>query len=544
MEHYKPGAFTSRRNGSEDARRATSLDGGNRRGNSGGKSETGKENNFEGNKSGSKGGNQSSGGYGTGKRGKKHDESNRGRKEEDRGRRADLNEDWRAGTGGPGKGKKKPDIEPYVPKKIQEHREGKSDEGPGKGDSGKKDAGLSGEGSKDVGAAMKDVGGGNKEGGGVGTGRKKNKKKKNKGGAGNNSGGTGGGGGGSEGGGEGGLATLERKKGQKNDERERPEGDKDISKRNNKRGDRVKDKKNAPDLTKSDSQVINKGEKNKDLRETLDLKKAVKISGSQSNPDFKTSVPKNDDINPRKVSQDQARKDKKGGNYERYDAYDMRSRNNRHSYHENYDRRDHFKIPENTKGNQRFSQNYDEYSNYNRGRGGGQKDFRRGQSFGQEYDRRGESEPKENGFKNFDSRSSSPQNWNWRGRGRGGNYSRGNSRVSSPTRSQRGKNSRNSSPQSSRGNSRRNSPTSFDHSRTNSPVRHTRVFRRNTSPPRGSRSTMSRTPSPPHSLREGFGRGGGRGSSHTLGRHGQNKRDSRDLDGWSRQDNFDRSNPR
>jgi len=55
---------------------------------------------------------------------------------------------------------------------------------------------------------------------------------------------------------------------------------------------------------------------------------------------------------------------------------------------------------------------------------------------------------------------------------------------------------------------------------------------------------MSRTPSPPHSLREGFGRGGGRGGSHTLGRHGQNKRDSRDLDGWSRQDNFDRSNPR
>merc|ERR1719431_192108 len=341
------------------------------------------------------------------------------------------------------------------------------------------------------------------------------------------------------------MATLERKKGQKNDEHERPEGEKDIGKRTNKRGDnRNKDQKNAPDLSKTDSQVNNKGEKNKDLRETLDSKKAVKMTGSQSNPDFKTSGPKNDDINPRKVSQDQTRKEKKGGNYERYDAYDMRSRNNRHSYHENYDRRDHFKIPENSKGNQRFSQNYDEYSNYNRGRGGGQKEFRRGQSFGQEYDRRGDSEPKENGFKNFDSRSSSPQNWNWRGRGRGGNFSRGNSRVSSPTRTQRGKNSRNSSPQSSRGNSRRNSPTSFDHSRTSSPVRHTRVFRRNTSPPRGSRSTMSRTPSPPHSLREGFGRGGGRGGSHTLGRHGQNKRDSRDLDGWSRQDNFDRSNPR
>jgi len=60
---------------------------------------------------------------------------------------------------------------------------------------------------------------------------------------------------------------------------------------------------------------------------------------------------------------------------------------------------------------------------------------------------------------------------------------------------------------------------------------------------------MSRTPSPPHSLREGFGRGGGggvggRGGSHTLGRQGQSKRDSRDLDGWSRQDNFDRSNAR
>jgi len=55
---------------------------------------------------------------------------------------------------------------------------------------------------------------------------------------------------------------------------------------------------------------------------------------------------------------------------------------------------------------------------------------------------------------------------------------------------------------------------------------------------------MSRTPSPPHIMRESFGRGGARGGSHTLGRPSQNKRDSRDLDGWSRQDNFDRSNPR
>ena len=71
------------------------------------------------------------------------------------------------------------------------------------------------------------------------------------------------------------------------------------------------------------------------------------------------------------------------------------------------------------------------------------------------------------------------------------------------------------SPLSSRGNSRRNSP----HSRPSSPPRQTRVFRRAGSPrfyleqntvlaktnsfPRsaGGRSTVSRTPSPPHSYR-------------------------------------------
>ena len=121
------------------------------------------------------------------------------------------------------------------------------------------------------------------------------------------------------------------------------------------------------------------------------------------------------------------------------------------------------------------------------------------------------------------------------------------SRNSSPARSHRGKgNSRNNSPHgrfdtwtlftessfqkflffllSSRGNSRRNSP----HSRPGSPPRQTRVFRRAGSPrfylsffclrffleqntvlaktnyfPRsaGGRSTVSRTPSPPHSYR-------------------------------------------
>ena len=77
VEHYKPGAFTSRRNGSEDARRATSLEGG-------------KEGNFEGNKGGNKGGNNSGGG--TGKRGKKHEDSVRGgRGNEERGRRVEQN---------------------------------------------------------------------------------------------------------------------------------------------------------------------------------------------------------------------------------------------------------------------------------------------------------------------------------------------------------------------------------------------------------------------------------------------------------------------
>jgi len=60
-------------------------------------------------------------------------------------------------------------------------------------------------------------------------------------------------------------------------------------------------------------------------------------------------------------------------------------------------------------------------------------------------------------------------------------------------------------------NSRRNSPT---RSRVASPFRHTRVFRRNSSPP-SQRSTVSRTPSPASARRS---------------------RDSRDLDGWNRGD--------
>ena len=59
------------------------------------------------------------------------------------------------------------------------------------------------------------------------------------------------------------------------------------------------------------------------------------------------------------------------------------------------------------------------------------------------------------------------------GGGGGGNFSRGNSRVSSPSRSVRGNSPQS---QSSRGNSRRNSPSNF--SRTDSPVRHTQVFYR------------------------------------------------------------------
>ena len=151
---------------------------------------------------------------------------------------------------------------------------------------------------------------------------------------------------------------------------------------------------------------------------------------------------------------------------------------------------------------------------------------------------------------------------------------------------------------SSRGASRRSSPHSrrnSPHSRTSSPVRHTRVFRRNPSPGRsvGGRSTISRTPSPPrHQHRPPplveFGRGGGRAGSQTLGRQGgggrndqggrrdfelggrrdfeqggrrdyeqggrreveqggggrRDWRDPRDLEGWSRRDQYDRGNNR
>ena len=124
---------------------------------------------------------------------------------------------------------------------------------------------------------------------------------------------------------------------------------------------------------------------------------------------------------------------------------------------------------------------------------------------------------------------------------RGGKYSRGNSRASSPSRSVRG-----GSPQSSRGNSRRSSPSNY--SRNNSPSRQTRVFsaqqfrQRNTSPGRQSmRSTVSRTPSPPRSYNRGGGRGGGNRGRNDRGGY---KKDSRDLEGWSRQDNYDRSNRR
>merc|ERR1719370_201223 len=167
------------------------------------------------------------------------------------------------------------------------------------------------------------------------------------------------------------------------------------------------------------------------------------------------------------------------------------------------------------------------------GSGGGSRELRRGQSFGYEggYDKN-----RGGGFGDDMRRSTSPHSLQWRSRGGGFSNS---SRTSSPARSHRGKHSRNNSPHgSSRGNSRRNSP----HSRPGSPPRQTRVFRRAGSPrSTGGRSTVSRTPSPPHSYREPatFGRGGARvGSAATMGR--QNKRDSRDLEGWTRQEVGDR----
>ena len=71
------------------------------------------------------------------------------------------------------------------------------------------------------------------------------------------------------------------------------------------------------------------------------------MSGSQSNPDFKTpSTSRNDDINVKRVTQENSRGNKKNG-AERVDYYDAKKKNNRHSYHDNYDRRDTYKYQDN-----------------------------------------------------------------------------------------------------------------------------------------------------------------------------------------------------
>ena len=253
-------------------------------------------------------------------------------------------------------------------------------------------------------------------------------------------------------------------------------------KKNNKRNEERKDtaeKKSSDKGPPPSENNVNTGKKaenrennkkkEKDLRETLENKKTSKMmSGSQSNPDFKTpsSNSRNDDINVKRVSQENARSMKKNGS-ERVDYYEAaRKKNNRHSYHDNYDRRDTYRY-----------QNDNGHREGNRGGQTGGRDLRRGQSFGFETDRRSERGPsaaKENTYRqHYDYRPNSPSSWNWkggRGKGGGGN-SRGNSRVSSPSRSQRG-----NSPQSSRGNSRRNSPSS--NFRTDSPVHHTQVYYR------------------------------------------------------------------
>ena len=461
VQHYKPGAFTGRRTGSEDARRPRSADssvGG------GGQNTKGRQ---------GKGGGGSGTYSGRGGRGNKGNGGN--------------------GGGGGGGGKKKPDLEPYIPKKAQEIKEVTSAED----------------------TAPKPKSGDTKAGDNAtntGTGKSKSRKK-NKGKNKSDS------------------NTLERKA---------KESEGGNNNHINKKGDVKK-------IDNSEKKNDHIEAKTRDLRETIENKKASKVSGSQSNPDFKSSShSRNDDINVRKVSQDSHRhRGGRGGgdhhNQERYDYYDNKKKGNRHSYHENYDRnRDSFN---HGKENYNKSQGrYSEESSYK----GSKRDLRRGQSFGHETTERQWGQGKENGY---NSRPTTPNNWNnWKGgRGgrNGGNFSRGNSRVSSPSRSVRGS-SPSAQSQTSRGNSRRNSPSSF--SRTESPVRHTQVFYG-----RGPRSTVSRTPSPPGGT---FGRGGHRNNQ---GRHERDhrdtrdhrgdrrdrdrgfKKDSRDLEGWSRQDRVSRN---
>lgn len=323
VEHYKPGAFTGRRAGSEDGRRPRSAD-----------SSVSSKGRHSGNYRGGRGGGRGRGGGGSS-----------------------------YGNGN----KKKPDIEPYVPKKVQEQRDLTDDN--------TTDAGVSNSNIANKGDATP-------ASTGTGRSKKKNKNKKNK--------------------MENKADTLEKKN------KEKIESDKRSEKSDSKKTVQSNEKK-------EDSN------KNKDLRETIENKKASKVSGSQSNPDFKTS--RNDDINVKKVSQDNTKSNKKNNNSnnERYDYYDNRKKGNRHSYHESYDgRRDYNNGGKTRYGNDDYN-SYQSGGNYKGNAAGGARDLRRGHSFGYDNERRG-GRNKENCFKNFDnSRSNSPSshNWNWKG-GRGG----------------------------------------------------------------------------------------------------------------------------
>merc|ERR1719323_2487911 len=107
---------------------------------------------------------------------------------------------------------------------------------------------------------------------------------------------------------------------------------------------------------------------------------------------------KNDDIQPRKVLQQQQegnRKDsnkREGGGRGQNRDYDNRARN-RHSYYEGQDRRDNLDMMEPAPAGPGKRAGHDEYSNYRNSRGGGSvggsRELRRGQSFGYEggYDK-------------------------------------------------------------------------------------------------------------------------------------------------------------
>ena len=211
------------------------------------------------------------------------------------------------------------------------------------------------------------------------------------------------------------MGTLERKK--TADKKEDSTAEAENSRKINKKSDKGKNSNGNSDQKKLMDAVSIKDEKTKDLRETINLAKSLKISSSQSNPDFKSH--KNDDIGPRKVSQQEPprrERDRRAGPAQSYENFGERNRqrdnrDNRHSFHEaNLSR------AERRGFQQQHQQQGDEYSNYRQAvRGGGrERELRRGASFGQETlggysDRRGESEPKEAGG-----------DWSWGGgRGRG-----------------------------------------------------------------------------------------------------------------------------